>query len=229
MKGYVCQVVLLLCYTNRIAYSTLTALLRVQSYYPRAPWFYGAVFYTASIQIPHNSMVLCFIKPVSKDPIVLWCSLFQTEGREGSSWPWFRMADAVPGPSRRSEYYMHEEGKEWCQRLLRPCRFSASSLRRVASDIPACLKCAGCQTPSADSLFLCRLIEMCWAPKCDACDTNSLWHYLKTKCSPLSLCYSPHKYFVMYWDRQTDRQVTGRNQTPVQLVESQHWHFEYHI
>ncbi|GFG39696.1 hypothetical protein Cfor_04781 [Coptotermes formosanus] len=56
-------------------------------------------------------MVLCFIKPVSKDPIVLWCSLFQTEGREGSSWPWFRMADAVPGPSRRSEYYMHEEGQ----------------------------------------------------------------------------------------------------------------------
>lgn len=45
-------------------------------------------------------------------PIIVLFSVSQTEGREGSSWPWFRMADAVPGPSRRSEYYVHDEGKE---------------------------------------------------------------------------------------------------------------------
>ncbi|XP_069688185.1 uncharacterized protein ETH isoform X2 [Periplaneta americana] len=34
-----------------------------------------------------------------------------TEGRDWGALPWFRTADTIPGPSRRSDYYIHEEGQ----------------------------------------------------------------------------------------------------------------------
>jgi hypothetical protein len=34
----------------------------------------------------------------------------QTEGRESDVWPWFRTVDTIPGPSRRYDYNLRQEG-----------------------------------------------------------------------------------------------------------------------